>query len=77
MSLNDSNPVTVLAKKHEDAAFERNTLQSQLRNTTHELEKKTTEVVRLQQRCTSIQADAAHIRLQLATTQDKLDKVGC
>ena len=64
MSLNDTHPVTVLAKMHTDAAFEKNTSQSQLRNTTHEPEKKL-EVVRLQQRCISIQADGTHI-LQLA-----------
>ena len=63
------------ARKNEDAAFERNNLSCQLRDSEHLLEQKMAEVTRLQQRYSAATTAAAELRVQLATLHDKLTRV--
>ena len=63
------------AKRNEDAVFERNNLQCQLRDLQHILDQKQALVLQLQRRQGAAVTEAAQLQVHAASLQDKLDRV--
>ncbi len=65
----------VEAKKTEDAVFQKNNLQRQLRDVEHELTQKREEVLTLQKRHGSSHTEIVQLKMEIDHQQEKLDKV--
>ena len=63
------------AKKTEDAVFQKNNLQRQLREVERSLQQKEEELSSLHKRFTTSHADVLELKMEIDTLKDKLERV--